>query len=336
MARLGGAGLQAHTRAAIVAQADGVPLFVEELTKAVLETGQAAVPASLHGSLMARLDHIAEAKEVAQIAACIGREFDEALLATVAGWRPQETVDALDKLVKAELLFRRGTPPNVRYIFKHALVQDAAYGSLLRDRRRQLHVKILEALEADPSGTPPEILARHAAGGGLAAKAFDYWRQAGEAALQKSAYHEAVGYFGKALQQLEGPGGALERRDQEAIVQLKLGQALTATQGYSTPATKQAFERAAELLTGVQDMRLRVSLFYGVWAAFYTGGEVPKSLSLAREFHAQVRDDPNDLGRLIAHRSYRHGADHAWDNMPMRALTWNRCSPCTTPTAMAS
>ena len=92
----------------------------------------------------------------------------------------------------------------------------------------------------------------------------------------------------------------------KSIVQLKLGQALSATQGYNAPATKQAYERAADLLTGVQDMRLRVSLFYGVWAAFHTGGEMPKSLSLAREFLAQVKDDPNDLGRLIAHRSYRH------------------------------
>ena len=134
--RLGGAALPAHTRAAIVAQTDGVPLFVEELTKAVLETGEAAIPASLHGSLMARLDRIPEVKEVAQIAACIGREFDQAL---VQAWpsSPRRWLAAIDKLAAAELIFRRGTPPNPRFTFKHALVQEAAYEHCCGQGREQ-------------------------------------------------------------------------------------------------------------------------------------------------------------------------------------------------------
>ncbi len=144
-----------------MAQSDGVPLFVEELTKAVLETGEAVIPASLHGSLMARLDRIAEAKEVAQIAACIGREFDLALLRAVAE-QPAAVDAALDKLVAAELLFRRGDRADPRFTFKHALVQEAAYDSLLRNKRRTLHERILETLEAQRADTPPEMLAHHA------------------------------------------------------------------------------------------------------------------------------------------------------------------------------
>ncbi len=210
IARLGGNRLQVKTQATIVAQSDGVPLFVEELTKAVLETGEAAIPASLHGSLMARLDRIAEIKEVAQIAACIGREFEPAQVAVVARRPVQEMSMAIERLVAAGLVLRLRAGPPATYTFKHALLQDAAYESLLRGRRQQIHARILAALEDDPSGSPPDLLAHHAARAGLSRKAVDYWQQAGEAALSKSAYREAAGHFGKAFALIEArpEGGA--------------------------------------------------------------------------------------------------------------------------------
>ena len=171
--------LPANIRRDIVERTDGIPLFVEEMTKAVLEAeseGDAqqtaaavppsalAVPASLHASLMARLDRLGSAKEVAQIGAAIGREFSYALMAAVARKAEADLASALDRLTAAGLLFRQGAPPHATYLFKHALVQDAAYGTLLREPRRALHARIAETLEsefAEIAENQPELLARH-------------------------------------------------------------------------------------------------------------------------------------------------------------------------------
>ena len=183
--------------AEIVERTDGIPLFVEEMTKAVLEAeseGAArrmaaavaspalAVPASLHASLMARLDRLGPAKEVAQIGAAIGREFSHALLAAVTRKPEAELGPALDRLIAAGLLSRQGVPPQASYLFKHALVQDAAYGTLLRDPRRALHSRIVETLEshfAEIAESQPEVLARHSAEAGLIEKAAGLWGKAG-------------------------------------------------------------------------------------------------------------------------------------------------------------
>ncbi len=162
MARLGGDRLPTKTVDAIIARTDGVPLFVEELTKTVLETGETTVPASLHDSLMARLDRIPEVKEVAQIAACIGREFDFALLAAVADRPEADLRSALDKLSAAELIFRRGTPPVVSYTFKHALVQDAAYQSLLNPSASSCMLELLWPSKGDsPMPLRPGMKSSH-------------------------------------------------------------------------------------------------------------------------------------------------------------------------------
>ena len=171
--------------AEIVERTDGIPLFVEEMTKAVLEAGGAgearhiaaavpstalAVPASLHASLMARLDRLGSAKEMAQVGSAIGREFSYALLAAVARKPEVELQSALDRLIGAGLLFRQGMPPHATYLFKHALVQDAAYGTLLREPRRALHARIAETIEssfADIAENQPELLARHCTEAGL-------------------------------------------------------------------------------------------------------------------------------------------------------------------------
>jgi predicted ATPase len=190
----------------IVERADGIPLFVEEITKAVLEAVSAgaatqaiplpslAVPASLHASLMERLDRLGDAKSVAQTGAAIGREFSYALLASVARETEPELTSALDRLVEAELLFRQNASPHATYRFKHALVQDAAYGTLLREPRRALHAHIAEALQAqfgDLVDSEPERLARHCAEAGLIEQAGRLWGKAGQQSISRSALIEA-------------------------------------------------------------------------------------------------------------------------------------------------
>ena len=226
--------MPANIRQEIVERTDGIPLFVEEMTKAVLEAesqsaaelaaaaispAAVAVPATLHASLMARLDRLGgPAKEVAQIGAAIGREFSHALLAAVARRREVELHSALDCIVAAGLLFRHGIPPHASYLFKHALVQDAAYGTLLREFRRALHAYIAEALErefADISELQPDLLARHCAEAGLTEKAANLFGKAGQRSLERSALVEAVSQFTRALSLITAlPTTPARRREQ--------------------------------------------------------------------------------------------------------------------------
>ena len=200
---IGNKMLPANIRQDIIERTDGVPLFVEEMTRAVLEakdeetaertvaavpSPSIAVPPSLHASLMARLDRLGAAKEVAQIGAAIGREFTHALLAAVVRKPEQELGSALDRIVRAGLLFRQGVPPHASYLFKHALIQDAAYGTLLREPRRALHARIAETLERDfpdIAENQPEILARHCTEAGLIEKAAGLWGKAGQRSLER-------------------------------------------------------------------------------------------------------------------------------------------------------
>jgi predicted ATPase len=207
---VGNKALPANIRQDIIERTDGIPLFVEEITKAVLETESHSaaertiaaipfpaleVPASLHASLMARLDRLGPAKEVAQVGAAIGREFSHALLAAAAR-KPEAQLDsALDRLLSAGLLFRQGLPPEATYLFKHALVQDAALSTLLREPRRALHARVAETLEsqfADIVERQPELLARHCTEAGLIEKAAHLWGEAGQRSLDKSALLEAI------------------------------------------------------------------------------------------------------------------------------------------------
>jgi predicted ATPase len=212
--------LPANIRQDIIERTDGIPLFVEEMTKAVLEAGSEGaaqrivasiasptlgVPASLQASLMARLDRLGSAKEVAQIGATIGREFSHALLSAVVTKQEPELTSALDRLIAAGLLFRQGIPPHASYFFKHALVQDAAYGTLLREPRRALHARIAQTLEGDFNDiaeNQPELLARHCTEAGLVEKAVGLWGKAGRRSLQRSALAEAVEQFKRALAEI--------------------------------------------------------------------------------------------------------------------------------------
>ncbi len=302
VARLGGGSLQAHTLATIVAQTDGVPLFVEELTKAVLETGEASIPASLHGSLMARLDRVPEVKEVAQIAACIGREFDLALVQALAE-RPAEVPAALDKLVAAELVFRKSSEDNPRFVFKHALVQEAARESLLRDRRRAIHAGILEVLESRKD-TPDEILAHHAESALQTDKAIDHWSRAGHAALAKSAYVEAAAFLDCAIALIRSQRDGIDRWSQEVELQLQLGRAHIALHGFGVDATKKAFARAHELLEANRgDAGQRLRAYFGLWAWHVTRAELGDALQLAREVLAAGEADGTPEALLFGHRT---------------------------------
>ena len=246
--RLGGDHLPVETIDTIIARADGVPLFVEELTKAVLETGETTIPASLHDSLMARLDRIPEEiKEVAQIAACIGREFDYLLLTAVVDRAEPNLQSALDRLAATELVFRRGIPPEASYSFKHALVQDTAYASLLRRRRHELHARIGEVLEQrfpNRVEAEPELLARHFTEAGRGREAVAYWHKAGERAAQRSANLEAVSHLRRGLEVVATVADETWRARTELELQLALGTPLIAIQGYTADDTVRAFARA--------------------------------------------------------------------------------------------
>ena len=258
----GNKALPESIRQDIIERTDGVPLFVEEMTKAVLEAeseGEAqrttaavpspalAVPASLHASLMARLDRLGPAKEVAQIGSAIGREFSHALLASVVSKPETELGSALDRLIAAGLLFRQGVPPHASYLFKHALVQDAAYGTLLREPRRALHARIAETLERDfpdIAENQPEILARHCTEAGLIERAARLWGKAGQRSLERSALVEAVAQFTRALDRIASLPGTPALRREQIKLQVALSNALMHVKGYAAPETKAAIEHA--------------------------------------------------------------------------------------------
>jgi predicted ATPase len=251
----------------IVERADGVPLFVEELTRAVLEAGgrgegiektlggavspSAPVPAALHAPLMARLDRLGPtAKEIAQIAAAIGREFSYELLAPLAQRREEELLQALGRLAEAGLVFARGDPPHATYLFKHALVRDAAYGSLLRRRREELHARIAAVLEADLAdriAAEPELLARHLTEAGLFEKAVRYWQRAGERATERSANLEAIAHLKRGLEILEWLPESRERDERELLLQAALIGPSGANEGYASEALERAASRAVAL-----------------------------------------------------------------------------------------
>jgi class 3 adenylate cyclase/predicted ATPase len=259
--------LPSEVAAEILERADGVPLFVEELTRAVLEAGgfgaevertlaravspSAAVPPALHAPLMARLDRLGQApKEIAQIAAAIGREFSWELLAPVAQRREADLLGALGRLCEAGLVFSRGAPPDATYLFKHALVRDAAYGSLLRRRREELHARIAAALEADFAdrvAAEPELLARHLSEAGLLDKAVRWWLRAGERATQHSANVEAIAHLKRGIELLERLPESRERDEQELFLQAALLAPLTAKEGYASAKVERTAKRAVAL-----------------------------------------------------------------------------------------
>ena len=305
----------------IIAKTDGVPIFVEELTKTVLESGllrvtdrafvldgllpPLAIPASLHDSLLARLDRLGPIKEIAQLAACIGRKFDFPLIAAVADRSETDLLAALDRLASAELIFRRGTPLEARYTFKHALVQEAAYNSLLRAKRQQLHARIARELEQHFPETvekEPELLAQHYSGAGLYQQAIAYWQKAGEYAVQRSANLEAVEHLTKGLDVIVHLPDESERTHRELALQAQLGQALIATKGYGAPETARCFERARELAEQVGDSPQLFPVLYGCWVYRVTWAEYPTARQMAERFLSLAKRRAETSAVLTGHR----------------------------------
>jgi len=249
---MGTGGLSDEVVDQLIDRTDGVPLFIEELTKSVVESGTAlmAIPTTLHGSLMARIDRLGSVRAVAQIGAAMGRQFSYALLHAVSELSEDELSAALVALVASELVFQRGNAPGAVYTFKHALVQDAAYGSLLREARQCLHRKIAEALRIhspELSDTQPELLARHYAEAGMAEEAAFFWGRAGTRSLARSAMTEAAAQLQQGLQQLALLPETMERRRRELELRVALGTALRAVKGFAAPETGREWARAREL-----------------------------------------------------------------------------------------
>jgi class 3 adenylate cyclase len=307
--------IPASIRQDIIERTDGIPLFVEEMTKAVLEVGSEgaaqqtvasfpspalAVPASLQASLMARLDRLGSAKEVAQIGAVIGREFSHSLLAAVARKPEAELASALDRLMQSGLLFRQGVPPHAIYLFKHALVQDAAYGTLLREPRRALHARIAETLESqftEIAENQPALVARHCTEAGQIAMAAIRWGKAGQQSLARSALVEAAQQFTRALAQIATLPGTPALRREEINLQVALTNVLMHTKGYAALDTKASLDQARSLIERaemlgepLEDPLLLFSVLYGFWASSYVAfnGEAVRELA-AQSWHLPRR-----------------------------------------------
>ena len=257
---------------------------------------------------MARLDRLGPAaREVAQVGAVIGREFSHELLAAVAGSDEAELAAALDQLVGAGLVFRRGAPPEAGYLFKHALVQDAAYGTLLRDRRRRLHAGIARALEErfpELAGTAPELLAHHLTEAGEAERAIPYWRRAGELAAGRSADLEAVAHLSKGLELLADPAGTPERCSRRSWPScLAIGGPLIATKGYAAPEVERTYSRAWALCDELGRSAELFPVLRGLWNCYLVRGELRRAHDLAERLVALAEEQGEPLRRALARRA---------------------------------
>jgi class 3 adenylate cyclase/predicted ATPase len=341
----------------ILERTDGIPLFVEELTKAVLEASAHddegantvaaalpaafAVPATLHASLMARLDRLGpSAKQTAQIGAAIGREFSYELLALVAQKNDADLRAACGRLSDAGLVFCRGTPPQATFLFKHALVRDAAYASLLRTRRQQLNACIASTLEAhfpEIMDKQPEILARHCTEADFPTKAVGYWLKAGQQALARGAMIEAVAQLRKGLNLLSGVPESAARQKQELDLQIALGRALMATKGYATPEPGEAYARARQLCEQLNWPQQSAIVLGGQWLYHVARAELEQGEHQAEVMrHLCERSDDVSwnvaagrisgctcffLGKFIEARAYLENILAKWDST-YRASTW--------------
>ncbi len=305
----------------IIDKAEGVPLFIEELTKSVLETECAetandrdvvagrfpllAVPASLLDSLTARLDRLGPAKEIAQIGSVVGREFSEPLLAAVVRGSATSLQAALAQLEASELVFANQQSPKVIYRFKHALLQDAAYATLSRIKRRQLHSLVADALENGfplTVETQPELLAHHFAQAGLTERAVDYLLKAGQRSIEHCANTGAIGHLTGALELLQALPDSPQRKRAKFQVEVMLGQAMIAAYGYAAPRTRETLLQARTLIDDSIDLPQKFSVLYGVWASHYVAGEMAMQRAAAAEFMAEAERTPDVAIQCIAHR----------------------------------
>jgi class 3 adenylate cyclase/predicted ATPase len=305
----------------IVTKTDGVPLYVEELTKTILgsdilrDTGEQfeltgplsslSIPDTLQESLMARLDRLPQVRELAQIGSVLGREFAYEMISGLSNISDATLREGLGQLVEAELLYQRGRPPRARYVFKHALVKDAAYGSLLRRSRQQYHRQVAELLETkftEVVEAHPELLAHHYSEAGVVDRAVDYWQLAGQRALERSANAEAITHLNCGINII----GTLPADDNLALRELKLQTMLAgpliALKGYGAPETATVFARALELSNQVNDPSLLFPVVYQQWVFNLIGSRIDESRDLARQFLEMADAQQDSLPRVLGHR----------------------------------
>ena len=333
----GGKTLPTEIADQIIDRTDGVPLFIEELTKSVVESGwmsdagdhysmtgpvvPLAIPATLQASLLARLDRLTGTREVAQIAATLGRQFSHELISAVAEMPQPRLERALEQLMRAELVFRRGTPPDATYTFKHALVQDAAYSTLLRPRRQQLHGRIATTLERqfpEIAAAQPEFLAQHCAMAGLVEKAIEYWDTAGRLAVQRSTMAEAAAHFGKALELIASLPNSPQRRSSELSLQLALAGAVTAAKGWASPQAGEAYARARELCREAPEGAQIAIALGGAHVFLHNRAEIRAAHQVANELAALSEHRNDGDTKLITHRTL--GVSHLFLAEFSRAL----------------
>ncbi|RXH25095.1 hypothetical protein XH99_26970 [Bradyrhizobium nanningense] len=318
----GGKTLPKEVMERILAHTDGVPLFVEELTKMVLEGGllrerdgeyvlegplpSFAIPTTLQASLMARLDRLSPVRDVAQIGAVAGRDFHYELLSAVAGLPKQRLDEALDQLVRSELMFCRGENPHAVYTFKHALVRDAAYAGLLKSRRVQLHAAIAKALEQkfpEAVRTQPEIIAYHYTQAKNHKRALHYWYEAGRQSAARSAHNEAVRHLKQGLDQIPQIDDPILRNKSELLLQIALGNALRATKGWSTDSVKHAYTRALQLCkeSGLDEHVLPA--IFGLWTWNFVHASLGEAQALAQHLLDSAERADNSVFRVLAHEA---------------------------------
>jgi class 3 adenylate cyclase/tetratricopeptide (TPR) repeat protein len=319
---IGGRTLPKEITNQISERTDGIPLFIEELTKAVVESGVVAeagdcyaltgplaplaIPTSLHASLLARLDRLAPVREVAQIAAALGRQFSHELVGAVCGMPQQELANALDQLVSSELIFRRGIPPDAEYTFKHALVQDAAYSTLLKSRRQQIHAKIGAILEEkfpDIVTNQPALLAQHCMEAGLIEKAVGYWLKAGQQSVARSVMTEAVAQLQKGLELLVNLPEGIGRQKWELELRTAFGSALNASRGHAASEVGDNFAKAQTLAGQLGRLDYLIPLLVGLHTHHIVRAEHEQALQIAKQMEA-IADD--DMALSLVAESY-HG-----------------------------
>jgi class 3 adenylate cyclase/tetratricopeptide (TPR) repeat protein len=305
-------------RREILTRTDGVPLFVEELTRALVELARQSpdglvsaagsetrfsVPATLHDSLMSRLDRLPEVKRVAQVAACIGRNFNYRTLAAIAGMDDAELNSALNRLVEAELVFRRGLPPDAVYSFKHALVRDAAANSLLRSEFRRVNGAIAVAFEAIAVPPPPELIARYAELAGLDRKAIDYLLQAGRRAIERYANHEAIHHLERALRLISALPEQAERGELELRASAMVGVPRIALHGYASAAVEATYRRTVELAERAGDTVQLFQGLRGLWNCIYDRADLENAREIAERLCTLALDHPAAEARGLAYRA---------------------------------
>jgi predicted ATPase len=355
----GGKALPTEVLQELVAKTDGVPLFVEELTKMVLESGLVkerkeqyvlvdplpplAIPDTLHDSLMARLDRLGLAKQVAQLGATLGREFSYAVLQAVAPMDEATLQKELAQLVDAELLYQRGLLPQARYAFKHALIQEAAYHSMRHSTQRHHHRRIAQVLETrfpDTCTRHPELVAHHYTEAGLGEQAIPHWQQAGQRAIEHSANLEAISHLTKGLEVLKTLPDTPERAQQELALQLTLGAPLSTIKGHAAPEVEHTYSRAYELSQRVGDNthlfvalgglgrfylnRARLQTARGLGERFFTLAQPTANPALLQEAHLMLGSTLLFLGELVAARTYLEHGIAFYNSLQDRALAFKR------------